>query len=114
MTARYVVLHHSGIPEPHFDVMFDTGDAGLLVTWRSPVWPIAQPTMLTRLVDHRREYLTFEGEISGDRGRVDRVAEGTCDVEFAAQRWVVRMDDARLVLDRKSPEQWLASFGGGA
>jgi hypothetical protein len=29
------------------------------------------------LADHRREYLDFEGELSGDRGSVSRVAEGS-------------------------------------
>ena len=32
MIARYVVLHHTGIPAPHYDLMFDTGDAGRLIT----------------------------------------------------------------------------------
>jgi hypothetical protein len=33
-----------------------------------------------RLPPHRREYLTYEGELSGNRGRVSRLAEGTCRV----------------------------------
>jgi hypothetical protein len=35
----------------------------------------------TRLEDHRRAYLTYEGPISGGRGSVTRVAEGTCEVQ---------------------------------
>lgn len=31
-----------------------------------------------RLPDHRRLYLDYEGEIAGGRGRVTRVAAGTC------------------------------------
>lgn len=31
-----------------------------------------------RLADHRRAYLAYEGEISGGRGRVMRVAAGAC------------------------------------
>ena len=31
--------------------------------------------------DHRRAYLEYEGELSDGRGRVDRVAAGTCSVE---------------------------------
>ncbi len=30
-----------------------------------------------QLGDHRRDYLEYEGEVSGDRGRVIRVAAGT-------------------------------------
>ena len=37
-----------------------------------------------RLADHRRDYLTLEGEISGGRGCVSRIAYGGC---------VVRRDD---------------------
>jgi hypothetical protein len=33
-----------------------------------------------RLPNHRREYLTYEGEVSGNRGRVTRVAQGQCEV----------------------------------
>lgn len=49
-----------------------------------------------RLADHRREYLEFEGEISGGRGRVKRVAAGKCDgwsdgVEMGAVKVVGRV-----------------------
>jgi hypothetical protein len=110
MHTRFVVLHHSGIDEPHFDLMFDTGPEGPLATWRSPIWPIDRPTILQRLADHRREYLTFEGEVSGDRGRVDRVAEGACEAEMGGDQWTVRLGDAALVLDHQGTDQWLASI----
>jgi hypothetical protein len=47
-----------------------------------------------RIPDHRPLYLTYEGPISGDRGRVTRVAEGTCRIiSMAADRLEV---DLRL------------------
>ena len=74
---RYVVLRHEGVEEPHFDLMFETSPASALSTWRSPEWPLKVGTKVTRLPDHRPWYLTYEGEISGARGWVRRVASGT-------------------------------------
>src|SRR5580700_10036464 len=89
---RYVVLRHEGIAEPHFDLMFETLPGSALATWRSPCWPIEGPTSLHRLKDHRRVYLDFEGELSGHRGRVSRVAAGECDVEIGENAiWSIRL-----------------------
>ncbi|HEX4123902.1 MAG TPA: hypothetical protein VHY37_04185 [Tepidisphaeraceae bacterium] len=115
MIARYVVLHHTGIPEPHYDLMFDTGDGSRLITWRSPIWPIDRPTTLTRLPDHRREYLTYEGEISGDRGRGDRVTTGLCELAIGDELSTVRWSDALLaplLLMRQSGDNWVATMNG--
>lgn len=38
----------------------------------------------TRLGDHRRAYLTYEGPVPPGRGAVKRVAQGTCEVEEGA------------------------------
>lgn len=74
---RFVVLRHDGVPDPHFDLMFETLPGGPLETWRSPAWPIATPVRVTPLSPHRREYLSYEGPVSNNRGVVTRVAEGT-------------------------------------
>src|SRR5947209_2180738 len=73
---RYVVLRHEGIDDPHFDLMFETSSGSALATWRSPQWPIERETILTRLADHRREYLDYEGPVSGGRGHVRRITSG--------------------------------------
>src|SRR5436309_613719 len=73
---RYVILHHDGIPEPHFDLMFETSPNSALMTWRSPEWPITRVTKLEKLSDHRRAYLDYEGPVSGKRGFVKRVDSG--------------------------------------
>ena len=75
-TLRYVVLRHEDIPEPHFDLMFETTPGSDLATWRSDRWPIDAPTPLVKLADHRPAYLEYEGPISGNRGSVRRVAAG--------------------------------------
>lgn len=74
---RYVVLYHDGIPDPHYDLMFEMEPGALLTTWRSPVWPIANRVRLAPLSPHRRDYLEYEGPVSGNRGYVTRAACGT-------------------------------------
>ncbi|HEX8916133.1 MAG TPA: hypothetical protein VF796_27540 [Humisphaera sp.] len=93
MSLRYAILHHTGVADPHYDLMFETYSGSDLATWRSAVWPIGGDavTVLTRIKDHRRAYLDFTGEISGRRGRVDQVAAGQCEVEVGPDgRWAVR------------------------
>jgi len=78
---RYAILHHADVDEPHFDLLFETSPGSQLATWRSAVWPIEAPTEVTRLRDHRRLYLEYEGQISDHRGAVQRVTDGQCEVE---------------------------------
>lgn len=78
--VRYAILHHTGVAEPHFDLMIEAAPNGPLLTWRSACWPIEAPTPLTRLADHRPAYLAYEGPVSNDRGAVTRVAGGSCSV----------------------------------
>ncbi len=113
MTLRFVILRHEGVPDPHFDLMFETAPGSPLTTWRSPAWPIDRPTPLVRLGEHRRAYLDYEGPISRDRGFVRRVEAGTCRIDRADDGtfWTVRFPDespAPLSLKRVDAEQWLA------
>ena len=80
-TARYVVLRHEGIAEPHFDFMVEPALGKPLKTWRLPAWPLtASSVEATRIDDHRNAFLTYEGPLSGDRGTVRRVESGGCVV----------------------------------
>ena len=72
----YVVLHHAGHGEPHYDLMLDVSPDSDLRTWRVYHWPPMAMTRVVRLSDHRRRYLTYEGPISGGRGEVRRVERG--------------------------------------
>jgi hypothetical protein len=79
VTVRYVVLHHTGVPDPHFDLMIESKPGGPLYTWRCPNNPVrAGVTAARRIANHRQAYLDFEGEISDNRGRVAPVAAGRC------------------------------------
>lgn len=97
---RYAVLHHTGIDEPHFDLLFELQKGALLACWRSACWPITQATTLQRLADHRREYLDYEGPISGNRGEVRRVAGGEFWLEAACEE----------ALQIRSQEGWRISM----
>jgi hypothetical protein len=96
---RFVLLYHdcpTGYERAsHWDLMLEFGDA--LRTWAIPhlpsAWHVAHQITKTlfedcpalsasnqvqaeRLSDHRLDYLRLEGELSGNRGSVRRVAEG--------------------------------------
>lgn len=86
---RFVVLHHTGVPQPHFDLLFERRPDGPLVAFRLPIWPIKQSAPITELPDHRRHYLTYEGPISDDRGRVQRIVGGWADVQPHADGWTL-------------------------
>ena len=89
---RYVVLHHTGIDEPHFDLMLELIPGSELSTWRLPHWPPLAGDQFTPLPKHRRDYLEYEGPVSGDRGQVKRIAAGTCTlVEQSEKKLIVAL-----------------------
>ena len=107
---RYAVLYHSGIDEPHFDLLVETHPGSDLAAWRSPVWPIESPTSLRRLKDHRRIYLQYQGELSGNRGHVKRIADGACEVVIGENSpWNIRFADGSVIeLAMVHGDQWTA------
>ena len=93
MRVKYVVLRHEAVAHPHFDLMIEAHPGGNLMTWRLPNWPAADARTAEPLQDHRRNYLEYEGEISGGRGRVTRVEAGFCEAHQNADgQWQVRSD----------------------
>ncbi len=86
---RFVILHHhtpqSYVRPTHWDLMLEDGEQ--LLTWALAAMPQAGcDTDAEQLGNHRLEYLDIEGRLSGDRGTVQRVAEG----EF---EWLEREKD---------------------
>jgi len=74
---RFVILHHHSPTGDHWDVMLEADSA--LTTWSIPPQcpsgaSFTCPAM--RLPDHRKHYLDYEGEVTGNRGRVFRVESG--------------------------------------
>lgn len=87
--AAFVLLEHdqraaadpSG-PVLHWDLMVEQPDGGLLATWRLHGNPLRGrfPLRAERIADHRRAYLLHEGPVSGGRGLVRRLAQGTAEL----------------------------------
>jgi len=73
---RYVILHHTGIERPHYDLMLELSAGSELSTWRLPHWPPHPGDQFIPLAKHRRDYLEYQGPVSGNRGQVKRVAAG--------------------------------------
>ena len=99
--TRFVVLHHTGWGQEHLDLMIEPAPgAQKLHTWRVPCWPLRDGVRLTPLGEHRREYLEYEGPVSGGRGEVRCVARGLCAISSGAEGAVrVKFED----------EEWLLS-----
>jgi hypothetical protein len=125
---RFVLLYHDCPPDyqrpSHWDLMFEAG--AVLRTWaleqlprswkgmqsrtaaKFPDCPLVSPddsVSATMLGDHRREYLSFEGQLSGGRGAVIRVAAGSFDSEIENEiEWKLALFDSeidgRIVLTR--------------
>ena len=78
-----VLLRHD-LPDGshHFDWMLARDDHGPLRTFRldRDVSQDSASFEAEPLADHRRMYLAYEGEISGNRGSVVRVARGQCRI----------------------------------
>ncbi len=96
MKTPFVILVHSGCGRAHFDLMIQSGPA--LATWQCAVSPIdigpSGQIPATKLADHRLAYLTYEGPVSRNRGQVQRLDSGQCEI--------VSQDDGR----------WLVQFKG--
>lgn len=84
---RFTISLHTGAKEgDHYDLFLEQGRS--LKTWRfrSPAFQAVQSS--ERIKDHRPDYLDFEGEITGGRGRVEIWDTGT----YEADEWT----DARI------------------
>ena len=80
MMTPYVILKHTTETGQHFDLLLDPTGKGPLQTWQSELDPRLPDATFRRLPDHRRIYWTYEGEIAGGRGFVERIACGECNV----------------------------------
>ncbi|GDX98598.1 hypothetical protein LBMAG48_10020 [Phycisphaerae bacterium] len=74
---RWVVLRHTLSDGTwHFDWLFETAADQGLVSLRVQSELCAGEFACERMGEHRRAYLTFEGDIGGGRGSVARVQAG--------------------------------------
>jgi hypothetical protein len=77
---RFTISHHTGSKEgDHYDLMLEQGDT--LKTWRLSNTAFLVSQVARQIKDHRKTYLEYEGEISGDRGRVKIWDTGSYSVD---------------------------------
>jgi hypothetical protein len=91
-TLRFVIQHHRTKYGEHWDLMLQSGP--MLATWqlwRSPETVGDGPIPATRIGDHRKAYLTYEGPLTGDRGTVEIFDRGTL-------KWRAKHED-RIVVE---------------
>lgn len=130
-SGRYVVLRHrirvsaadslSEALSPrdrgdHYDWMFAVD--GVLLTWASERWldaTVAAGVAALQLPPHRLAYLDYEGDVSGDRGTVQRVEAGTHRLlQAAADRYEFAVQGGRTGLvtlyRTASSDSWTIAF----
>jgi len=116
---RFVLLEHIG-NRVHWDFMLETGE--VLRTWAIDAPIVAGRELPARaLADHRKIYLEYEGEISGNRGRVRRVDAGTfrilvwsadhVRVEIAGSQLAGEVDLRAGVLESGAASSWIFRMG---
>ena len=103
-----VLLKHTNDEGSHFDWLLgvpggkpEAGEAEarlwtFTITKASNEWKSGDEIEVVRNFDHRAKYLTYEGEISGGRGDVERVDEG---VHFA-----IKWGESRIVINVEMKE----------
>ncbi len=118
---RFVLLKHA-FPDDcpratHWDLMLESDCT--LRTWALEDEPsTGVETSAMRLADHRLAYLDYEGEVSGGRGTVTRVDQGSFAViqEDAGSLQVALYGERLLgtvTLTRRKFDQWRLVFAAG-
>lgn len=120
--ATVQLLHELPDGTDHIDwlIATDTGD-GPLISFRldRPLHLLAdgEQITVTRIADHRPLYLEYEGDISGGRGTVKRIARGVAmDEQVSANKWLLHLHwqesaaagsiRQHLQLERKDEDFW--------
>ena len=77
---RFTISHHTGSKDgDHYDLMLEHGDT--LKTWRLANTAFLVSQVARQIKDHRKTYLDYEGEVSGDRGKVKIWDTGTYTID---------------------------------
>ena len=114
-----VILYHEtpddAAVDSHLDFMLEANDE--LLTWRWGEIPQDnQVFVVSRLTNHRIEYLTLEGKLSGNRGTITRIDHGTFEppIENSQQQFSILIRTIKLqgelVAHALTDEQWEFRF----
>ena len=113
VSKAFVIQAHSGHGRPHCDLMLEHGS--VLVTWQLPVPPAGleqiESVGARKLPDHRTAYLSYEGPVSGGRGRVDIADEGEYElIADDENHWLIRLNGqivrGRFELRKRAGQNW--------
>jgi hypothetical protein len=114
---QFVILRHT-LPAgseraDHFDLMLEHD--GQLLTWALVELPSTAQQIAEELPLHRRDYLTYEGPVSNNRGEVARVVEGTFSwLQRGETEWIATLQSVQLHgqlhLQRQEGKRWLVWF----
>ena len=111
-SLRFVVQKHASSGDVHWDFMLEYGNN--LQTYRLDIDPsliAAEPVKAEKIFDHRLEYLTYEGPISGGRGTVRISDRGTFTIVRQDPRRIElslagRVLKGRFLLEHTADNQW--------
>ncbi|OHB74218.1 MAG: hypothetical protein A2Z34_10325 [Planctomycetes bacterium RBG_16_59_8] len=81
---RFTISRHTGAGSTHYDFMIEEGES--LKTWKIATLDFSLPQSAEQNADHRKIYLDYAGDISGERGRVAIADTGTCEIERRTER----------------------------
>lgn len=103
--TRFVVLRHEAPGGAHYDLMLEREqgkdwEEKALRTWRTAggAFPTGAGEELEALGEHRRHYLSHEGDVGEGRGAVRRVESGTWALEHEDHEGLTfRLQGERLV-----------------
>jgi hypothetical protein len=103
---RYVVLHHTGIPQPHYDFLAENKSRTALLAARLFAWPFRDGSPIEPMPPHRLLYLDYEGPVASAGGTVRRVAAGSCTVdENTPGFWIASLDDGQAIRFPRSSDE---------
>jgi hypothetical protein len=113
---KFVIQQHTWDNHTHWDLMLEQRQH--LATWQIPIGPAewsAGAQNARKIPNHRLEYLTYQGPISGDRGMVTIADQGDFEpVAITENCWLVRLTGKRLngqlELLSITDDQWCMTF----
>lgn len=79
--TQFVLLRHTTAKGAHYDFMLKY--EGLLATWRLEIFSgefLNTSCKGVRIFDHPLKFLTYEGPVQNNTGRVERIDSGICTI----------------------------------
>ena len=109
MALSYVILEHTVNGGKHFDLMLEVPGQEKLRTLQlqARLLKTGDTCAFKELDPHRRAYLEYEGEVSGNRGTVKRIERGTYEALGASVLFSPEGEPTyRIELQRDSALRW--------